>query len=1070
MSLSLLVDWVNWNWRPSRTQIGDSMLQSIMDECSSQEELPKNDKWAFNPGNDGGGVPSAGGSEVYDSMVRNAANVAHASSSSVVEVQEDGQRLTASSEAELVLERGNSGTGGPPDRCLGIRSSQSVERFSAMTERDWCREEMHPLGQVEECFLRAPETLGTENFIFDQDVQSYMFQKGSWDGEVSKSFEEIQHKRARILVNPHGCDYAAVACTASGTPATSSSAGQCLSQAMSISSETGNDMPIHLTSTLGYSKATRESGGDRGNDGEDENTSSKLEDHEVRMDLTDDLLHMTTYISAMQLEYVDSGEQLVPMKISGGVGISRIRRLHHYIADMCSRYPNTSEVNIVGTPAVEMLAQKALTSLRNLEVLILGKGQFSDGFFHALVDCPVLSKLDITESNLAAGSPEIVVCHDRLRHLSMTKCRVIRISVRCLQLECLSLKRTNVSHAMLNCPQLKKLDIAFCNKLSDAGIRSVATSCPLLTSLNISNCTAVSDETLREVALSCPNLRVLDASYCPNISLESVRLPLLTDLNLHNCDGINSASIAALSYCYMLEALKLDCCWLLTSVSLDLPHLQNISLVHCRRFLDLNLRCPSLSSVTVSNCPVLNRISITSNNLQKLVLQKQDSLTSVHLQCQRLQEVDLSECESLKNSICDVFSDGGGCPMLKSLTLDSCESLTKVGLNSTSLVTLSLVGCRGMKNLELGCPNLQEVFLDGCDHLEDASFCPVGLRSLNLGICPKLSTLRLDASQMTILELKGCGVLSQAAINCPSLVSLDASFCSQLQDDCLSATTASCPNIESLVLMSCPSVGPDGLSSLCRLPNLTLLDLSYTFLTNLQPVFESCTQLKVLKLQACKYLLDSSLDALHKGGALPALRELDLSYGSICQSAIEELLASCTHLTHVSLNGCANMHDLDWSSGGRQCFQFGNVDQSFDLLPGSVNVTEINEEEPDRLLQNLNCVGCPNVKRVIIPPSARCFHLSSLNLSLSANLKEVNLACYSLCFLNLSNCCSLENLILDCPRLTSLLLQSCGIEEQVVEDAILHCNMLETLDVRFCPKVSIPSDFSVHHSFNPFTS
>lgn len=151
----------------------------------------------------------------------------------------------------------------------------------------------------------------------------------------------------------------------------------------------------------------------------------------------------------------------------------------------------------------------------------------------------------------------------------------------------------------------------------------------------------------------------------------------------------------------------------------------------------------------------------------------------------------------------------------------------------------------------------------------------VGLRSLNLGICPKLNELKLEAPHMDLLELKGCGGLSEAAINCPRLTSLDASFCrlvsydyldesfylmeilvayvtefifscSQLKDECLSATTASCPQIESLILMSCPSVGSEGLYSLQCLLKLVVLDLSYTFLLNLQPVFESCIQLKVL--------------------------------------------------------------------------------------------------------------------------------------------------------------------------------------------------------------------------------
>lgn len=55
------------------------------------------------------------------------------------------------------------------------------------------------------------------------------------------------------------------------------------------------------------------------------------------------------------------------------------------------------------------------------------------------------------------------------------------------------------------------------------------------------------------------------------------------------------------------------------------------------------------------------------------MLQKQESLVNLSLQCYSLVDVDLSDCESLTNSICDVFSEGGGCPMLRSLVLDNCE-------------------------------------------------------------------------------------------------------------------------------------------------------------------------------------------------------------------------------------------------------------------------------------------------------------------------------------------------------------------------------------------------------------
>lgn len=45
--------------------------------------------------------------------------------------------------------------------------------------------------------------------------------------------------------------------------------------------------------------------------------------------------------------------------------------------------------------------------------------------------------------------------------------------------------------------------------------------------------------------------------------------------------------------------------------------------------------------------------------------------------------------------------------------------------SSTSLVSLSLDGCRAITSLELKCPHLEKVSLDGCDHLERAEFCPV---------------------------------------------------------------------------------------------------------------------------------------------------------------------------------------------------------------------------------------------------------------------------------------------------------------------------------------------------------
>ncbi|KAJ0247345.1 F-box domain-containing protein [Hirschfeldia incana] len=765
-------------------------------------------------------------------------------------------------------------------------------------------------------------------------------------------------------------------------------------------------------------------------------------DDKVHIDLTDDVLHVV-FSFLKQVDLCRSAMVCRQWRVASShedfwkvLNFKNMRISIEQFENMCQRYPNATKVNVYGVRSVNALALKAATTLRNLEVLTIGNGYISENFFQILGECNRLMSVTIREAILGSGSQEIYLSHDQLHKLKIKKCTGLRLSIRCPQLRSLSLKRSNMILAMLNCPLLQHLDIASCHKLKDADIRSAVTSCLLLESLDVSNCSCVSNETLREIGQACAGLRILNASYCPNISFESVHLPMLTVLKLHRCDHITSASMTWIADSPALEVLELDNCNMLVTVALHLSCLQTFILISCRRFTELNLQSPMLSSITISNCPALRRVTITSSALRRLAFKKQENLTTLVLQCQSLEEVDLSGCKSLSNTVCESFSDVGGCPMLKSLILDNCESLTEVRFCNSSLSSLSLTGCRAVTSLELKCPRVEQICLDGCDNLETAIFKPVALQSLNLGICSKLSVLSIEAPYMVSLELKCCGVLSEASIICPLLTSLDASFCGQLRDDCLPAITASCPLIESLMLTSCSSIGSDGFSSLKGLHNLTVLDLSYTCLMNLEPIFKSCIQLKILKLHTCKYLTESTLEPIYREGALPALEELDLSFGTLSQTVIDNLLACCTHLTHLSLNGCANMHDLelDWGSGE--------------------STQEPAEISTNRLLKNLSCVGCPNITKVLIPHAARFDHLSSLDLSLCVNLKEVDIACPNLVLLRLSNCYSLEALKLGCPSLSTLFLQSCKMDEAGVEAAISGCWSLETLDLRFCSKIS----------------
>ncbi|CAI9785953.1 unnamed protein product [Fraxinus pennsylvanica] len=95
------------------------------------------------------------------------------------------------------------------------------------------------------------------------------------------------------------------------------------------------------------------------------------------------------------------------------------------------------------------------------------------------------------------------------------------------------------------------------------------------------------------------------------------RLPTLIVLKLHSCEGITSASMAAISHSYSLK------------------------------LIDIGIIGPATPGE--HKACALSRM--------------QESLTSLALQCPFLQEVDLTECESLTNSICEVFSDEDFAPI-----------------------------------------------------------------------------------------------------------------------------------------------------------------------------------------------------------------------------------------------------------------------------------------------------------------------------------------------------------------------------------------------------------------------
>ena len=63
-------------------------------------------------------------------------------------------------------------------------------------------------------------------------------------------------------------------------------------------------------------------------------------------------------------------------------------------------------------------------------------------------------------------------------------------------------------------PALEELRLAFCDKITDVGVKAIAAGCPSLVTLDLDMCHAVTDEGIKAVAAECPRLARLHLSGC----------------------------------------------------------------------------------------------------------------------------------------------------------------------------------------------------------------------------------------------------------------------------------------------------------------------------------------------------------------------------------------------------------------------------------------------------------------------------------------------------------------------------------------------------------------------------
>ena len=168
-------------------------------------------------------------------------------------------------------------------------------------------------------------------------------------------------------------------------------------------------------------------------------------------------------------------------------------------------------------------------------------------------------------------------------------------------------------------PDMEKLNISGCNRVTDAGLLAVVASCPNLRDLDLTRLRQVSDDGLSGTVLALPQLERLNLYACPQLSNRSYAffsaLQKLKFLDLCGAENLSDRSLYAIAECKLLEYLNITWCIAVTDEGV------------------VNL---------ARGCKLLTLLSVHGNlNITRL------SLAALAESCCRLQTLDLQGCAAI---------------------------------------------------------------------------------------------------------------------------------------------------------------------------------------------------------------------------------------------------------------------------------------------------------------------------------------------------------------------------------------------------------------------------------------
>jgi len=308
-------------------------------------------------------------------------------------------------------------------------------------------------------------------------------------------------------------------------------------------------------------------------------------------------------------------------------------------------------------------------------------------------------------------------------------------------------------------PDLTKLDLAYCDQISDVGMWAIARNCFNMEHLVLTKCDLISNIGLRSLSLSLHNIKILDFSHCHllddiGITVIATGKWQLKELYLRDCPGITDTGISRLANsCAQLTVLDLNGCInvgefgdrAIKEIGAFCGGLKTLDLGGCKRVEDAGVRalavgCPHIESLKLGGCKLLTKTS----------------LKALSRHSRELTDVLLGGCEKFTDSDFELYL-GPNCafaPTLTSLDLSGCSKISDRGVGvvcKTFGMQLYSLGLSGSNITDFAsqivtrlCERLRTLDLSTCYNVSDSSVHCIakgltGLSTLKLDQCPKVN-------------------------------------------------------------------------------------------------------------------------------------------------------------------------------------------------------------------------------------------------------------------------------------------------------------------------------------------